>query len=205
MKRIIDYIIEKYSPVSIITYGSYADGTNNLNSDFDALVISANHDIFHDTSFVADIQLDVFVYPRSYFSSDYDLEDFIQITDGQIVLDSDNLGASLQQKVLSYASTKQNKPDYEISASVDWCQKMLSRTNRADAEGMFRWHWVLIDSLEIFCDVVHHPYKGPKKTLRWLEIAYPEAFHLYQKALFEFTHDRLSDWIQYIVKMRRHP
>ena len=35
------------------------------------------------------------------------------------------------------------------------CKKMLLRTLRSDAEGLYRWHWVLIDSLEIFCDAVH--------------------------------------------------
>ena len=52
---------------------------NNLNSDFDALVISYDHEQFHDTSFVNDIQLDVFVYPASYFDGEFDCNNFIQI------------------------------------------------------------------------------------------------------------------------------
>ena len=67
MHHIIEYIKQKYDPCSIILYGSYADGTNNLNSDFDALVLSYNYDQFHDTSFVNGVQLDLFVYPVSYF------------------------------------------------------------------------------------------------------------------------------------------
>lgn len=73
MEQIIEYIKQKYSPLTIIVYGSYASGTNNLNSDFDALVISQHHREFHDTSFVNGVQLDVFVYPNSYFDGDYDL------------------------------------------------------------------------------------------------------------------------------------
>ena len=34
LKQIIEYIKRNYNPISIILYGSYADGTNNLNSDF---------------------------------------------------------------------------------------------------------------------------------------------------------------------------
>ena len=34
MEKIIEYIKRNYNPISIILYGSYADGTNNLNSDF---------------------------------------------------------------------------------------------------------------------------------------------------------------------------
>lgn len=50
LEKIIEYIKQKYNPLSIILYGSYANGTNNLNSDFDALVISYDHEQFHDTS-----------------------------------------------------------------------------------------------------------------------------------------------------------
>ena len=39
LEQIIEYIKRNYNPISIILYGSYADGTNNLNSDFDSLVI----------------------------------------------------------------------------------------------------------------------------------------------------------------------
>ena len=52
LEDIIKYIQEKYNPLSVILYGSYANGTNNLNSDFDALVISSDNEQFHDTSFV---------------------------------------------------------------------------------------------------------------------------------------------------------
>lgn len=63
MNHIIEYIKQKYDPCSIILYGSYADGTNNLNSDFDALVLSYNYEQFHDTSFVNGVQLDLLYIP----------------------------------------------------------------------------------------------------------------------------------------------
>ena len=37
--KIIDYLEKTYQPESIIVYGSFADGSANLNSDFDALII----------------------------------------------------------------------------------------------------------------------------------------------------------------------
>lgn len=63
MEEILKYIQEKYNPLTLILYGSYADGTNNLNSDFDALVITSGREQLHDTSLVGGIPLDVFVYP----------------------------------------------------------------------------------------------------------------------------------------------
>ena len=60
---------------------------------------------------------------------------------------------------------------------------MLNRVKRSDCEGMFRWHWVLVDGLEIFCDIMKQPYWGPKKTLRWMQEIYPLAFENSSKAL----------------------
>lgn len=198
MDQIIEYIKQKYNPLSIILYGSYANGTNNLNSDFDSLVISYDHEHFHDTSFVNGTQLDVFVYPASYFDGDFDCNDFIQIFDGKIIADSDGLGKTLQKRVLSYLQNRPPKTPAEIDASVDWCIKMFERVKRNDAEGMFRWHWVLIDSLEIFCDITHHPYFGPKKALKWMEENHPTAFNIYQNALTNFSIESLEEWISYI-------
>ena len=68
MHGIVAYIKEKYDPLSLIVYGSYANGTNNQNSDFDALVIWRGDKQIHDTSFVGGVQLDVFVYPATFFA-----------------------------------------------------------------------------------------------------------------------------------------
>lgn len=201
MEQIIEYIKQKYSPLSIIVYGSYANGTNNLNSDFDALVISQHHSQFHDTSFVNGVQLDVFVYPNSYFDIDYDLADFVRIFDGKIIADADGKGQALQSRVLDYMQNRPSKTSEEIRADIDWCVKMFERVKRCDAEGMFRWHWVLIDSLEIFCDAVHHPYLGPKKSLSWMKKNHPKAFDCYEKALSDFSTESLSDWISYLKNM----
>ena len=44
LEQVLKYIRGKYDPLSIILYGSYADETSNLNSDFDALVIAVDHE-----------------------------------------------------------------------------------------------------------------------------------------------------------------
>ena len=195
LEQIIEYIKQNYNPLSIILYGSYSNGTNNLNSDFDSLVISYDHEQFHDTSFVNGIQLDVFVYPASYFDGDFDCDDFVQIFDGKIIEDSDERGKALQMKVISHLQNRPQKSKADIDASVDWCIKMLARVKRYDAEGMFRWHWVLVDSLEIFCDIMQHPYLGPKKTLKWMEENHSTAFACYKTALEDFSVDSLENWI----------
>lgn len=203
MERVIKYIKDKYNPLCIILYGSYADGTNNLNSDFDALVIAADHEQFHDTSFVDGVPLDVFVYPSMYFEGEYECEDFVQIHDGRIITDSNGIGKTLQENVRAYLRKLPVKSSEEIQASVDWCVKMFERAKRGDCEGMFRWHWVLIDSLEIFCDIMHHPYFGPKKTLKWMEEKHPESFDCYRKALQNLDMECLEEWVNLIETRSR--
>lgn len=203
MNQIVEYIKRKYSPLSIILYGSYANGTNDPNSDFDALVISQDHEKFHDTSVVDGIQLDVFVYPESYFDGGYDCGNFVQIFDGNIIMDTGEKGKGIQNDVLSYLKTRSRKTREEIQADVDWCVKMQNRAKRGDVEGMFRWHWILIDSLEIFCDVVGHPYFGPKKTLKWMEENDPASFACYGKALRDFRMESLFDWVSHLERKFR--
>ena len=124
LEQIIEYIKRNYNPISIILYGSYADGTNNLNSDFDSLVISYDHEQFHDISFVNGIQLDVFVYPVSYFEGEFDCDDFLQIFDGKIIVDSNERGKALQMKVISHMQNRPKKSKAEIDAiSLFWTEK----------------------------------------------------------------------------------
>lgn len=124
LEQIIEYIKRNYNPISIILYGSYANGTNNLNSDFDSLVISYDHEQFHDTSFVNGIQLDVFVYPVSYFEGEFDCDDFLQILDGKIIVDSNERGKALQMKVISHMQNRPKKSKAEIDAiSLFWTEK----------------------------------------------------------------------------------
>lgn len=177
MEKIMKYIFEKYDPSSIILYGSYANKTNNTNSDFDVLVISNTCQYIHDTSFVDDIQLDLFVYPKSYFkNSEIDFMSFVQIFDGKIVYDSDKIGMWLKKRVNDVISSIPYKNYEENKAQIEWCEKMLARSLRKDSEGYYRLHWVLVDSLEIYFDICSLKYYGPKKSLSYMKKKIP--FHM---------------------------
>ena len=108
------------------------------------------------------------------------------------------IGKRLQANVQVYLRNRSVKSREEIQASVDWCVKIFERAKRGDCEGMFRWHWVLIDSLEIFCDIMQHPHFGPKKTLKWMEENHPKSFKCYKKALQNLRMDCLGEWVGHI-------
>ena len=198
VEKIISYLKETYSPEAIIIYGSFADGSANENSDFDALVIS-DRDKTHDSSVIDGTILDVFIYPSNTFLSAYNPEEFVQVFDGKIVLDEKGVAHSLQKQVLSYIEHTQKKTTDEIQQEVSWCEKMVLRTERNDAEGYYRWHWVLLDSLEIYCDIQGFRYFGPKKALRLMKKADKEAFRIYSEALKFFEREHLSEWISYLI------
>ena len=198
--KIIRYLLETYKPDAVIAYGSYADGSANEHSDFDALVI-ADHDKTHDSSVIDGVLLDVFVYPADTFKSAYDPKEFVQVQDGKIILDKSGIADRLQKQVRSYMESVPPKSVDEIRQEIRWCGKMALRTLRDDAEGHFRWHWLLVDSLEIYCDVRRTHYLGPKKTLRFMQQTDEEAFQIYAKALKEYERDCLSAWIAYLKRI----
>ena len=138
--------------------------------------------------------------PRSCFEADVNYENFIQLFDCRIAADTEDIGRKLKDGVLSYLAGLPKKSPEEIRSDTAWCRKMLLRTRRGDAEGMFRWHWLLVDSLEIFCGMAGHPYFGPKKSLRWMKQEHPEAYTLYTDALTHFEFQAAERWVDFLER-----
>ena len=198
MDKIIEYIKEKYQPLAIIAYGSFADGSNNAHSDFDAIVVADNVEKTHDGTIVDGTVLDVFVYPQESIIENFNPENFTQIHDGNVILDTDGIAAKMKAAVDEYISNFTPKSKEENITNLEWCEKMLLRAARNDAEGFFRWHWLLIDSLEIYCDILGIRYLGPKKSIRQMKESDARGAEIYQKALSEFDYSALSEWVAYL-------
>ena len=79
MEKIMEYLKSAYHPIGMAVYGSFANRTNHLNSDFDALLVREEGEITHDHFLICGIELDVFIYPKSLFQQEYPVEDFVQI------------------------------------------------------------------------------------------------------------------------------
>ena len=150
MEKIMEYLKSAYHPIGMAVYGSFANGTNHLNSDFDALLVREEGEITHDHFLICGIELDVFIYPKSLFQQEYPVEDFVQIWDGQILFDQGDVIKKLKQRVNAYIKSFLVKTKAENEHNLAWCQKMLNRTERKDAERLYRMYWLLKDSLEIF-------------------------------------------------------
>ena len=196
-EKIIQYLIDKYSPSALISYGSFADGSANAGSDYDALLVYDGREC-HDGSVIDGTPLDVFCYPAESFSGDYDPEKYLGVFDGKIIIDTDSIGQSIKNKVRSFIENAPKKDKDELRHEVEWCRKMLVRSGRNDAEGFFRWHWVLVDSLEIYFDIIGRYYYGPKKSLRYLGETDKNGLAIYEAAMREFTPEALEKWIAHL-------
>ncbi len=199
MEEILLYLRNKYRPLSIIVYGSFADGTNNENSDFDVLVITESGEEKHDNSTINGIILDAFVYPKCIFE-ETDPKAFLQIQGGKIVVDTNGIAAKLLESVARYISNIQAKTYEENKRNIDWCEKMLLRAARGDTEGYFRFHWLLTESLEIYCDVIGERYLGPKKSIIRMQAEDGESAELYKNALSQSDYASLKQWIEHLKK-----
>lgn len=201
-EKIIQYLVDKYAPSVLISYGSFADGSANEGSDYDAILVYDGREC-HDGTVIDGTPLDVFCYPAENFSGDYDPEKYIAAFDGKILIDTDSLGQSIKDRVRGFIDSLPKKDTDELRHEIEWCRKMLIRSGRGDAEGFFRWHWVLIDSLEIYFDIIGKHYYGPKKSLRRLCETDEVGFALYEAAMREFTRETLEKWIAYLESVFR--
>ena len=195
MEYIIDYLIKTYAPLGLICYGSYRDGTQNEQSDFDALLLIREGDYIHDTSVVDGVRLDVFVYPLNW---NFPPEDYVQLYDGIVVTDETGAAGRLLEQVRRYVDNYPKKTPEEREELKNWCGKMLLRAKRGDAEGLYRSHWLLTDSLQIYCDIRDRFYFGPKKTILRMQKEDPQGFALLCSAMEDRCH--LDPWINYMLE-----
>lgn len=193
--KIIEALREKYRPLGIAVYGSFADGSNNRNSDFDALLLLPDGETGHDDSVLFGTELDVWLYGAAHFAAPYDTEDFLQLHDSVIVEDATGRLSALRAEVNAHIESAPQKSEAENAQSLSWCRKMLRRTERGDAEGCYRLHWLLTDSLSIYYDLRGEYYFGPKKALRRMANTAPDDAAVYERALHEPSPENLAAWV----------
>lgn len=196
MDNIIAYLVAKYKPTGMIVYGSFANGTNNLNSDFDALLIFDGTQELHDHSIICGTELDVFLYPKSTFEKEYSIQDLIQIWDGKILVDDTGLVSALKEKARQQIDSYAGKGKAENARNLAWCEKMLNRTKRGDMEGLYRLYLLLVDSLEIYFDLKGKYFFGPKKAIEQMSQMDPSSADLYFSALKAPTEENVSNWLE---------
>lgn len=175
-----NYLVETYNCHSIILYGSYSNSTQTHESDLDIICFSDDFHFKTDNSIFQNTQLDCFIYATNKMN---DIENLTHLYGGKILLDDRHLCSSLLNAVEKSLISKNTFTSSEIQHQRAWLEKMLKRCKRGDIEGNFRYHWLLVDSLEVYFMIKGYIYLGPKKSLGYLKEKDSIAFKYFDEAL----------------------
>ncbi len=203
MDAILDYLTNTYHPLAMIGYGSYANGTQNAQSDFDVLLICRSCPCRHDGRVIVGVRLDAVLRTPQEVLDENAPQDLITVHDGVVLLENENhIAQGLIDRVRVYAAAHAVRDADEKRHLRQWSLKMLERAARGDAEGLYRAHWLLTDSLEIYCVMRDRYYFGPKKTIRAIEAQDPAGYALLEGALHDLS--CLQKWTEYALQTTAH-
>lgn len=197
-EKILNYLNETYAPVSILLYGSYADGTNDEFSDFDCMLIVPEKERKHDDTEICGVPLDCFIFTEEEVKREEDIEVFLTAYDAEIIKDN-GIGKDLQTRVRAFVSSHEKIETSEKEFIVSWMRKTLCRMEKDDDEGNYRAVALLWESLPDYFLLRDKFYFGSKKAIRYLKENDPEAFALFHKAITEKTADAIRAWAEYLI------
>jgi len=198
IENIRNYLKEQYNCHSIILYGSFANGTYTDESDIDIICFCDNVLKKNDTTIINGRQLDAWMYDTNMMTKQ---EELLHINGGKILLDEKDLCTTLLANIEELFNEGARKLTLEeINFQKNWLMKMLNRAKKNDIEGNFRYHWMLVDSLEIYFDIKGLWYLGPKKSLYWLKENDRNAYKLFNDALnINSSFERTENLISFII------
>lgn len=176
----LDYVTRQYHPSLVVLYGSFATQTQTATSDIDMLVFCAHPQTAHDAISIQGHRLDAWIHSLSSLDN---LAPFIHAYPLQVLLDSDNVAGHMSANILALRQrhTKTLNAE-ERTQLINWIDKMLSRADSDSIESNYRYHWLLHDLPELFCNFRGEYFDGPVKTLRRMQNTHP-ALHAHYAAL----------------------
>ena len=201
-QALTEALIARWQPEALLVYGSFADGSRDALSDFDALVITDKPAPLRDQGELLGRRLDLwFLTPDA--AAEIDPADWPQLYHALPVYDPKALGAKLIASVREALDARPLPSPRQNADSLDWLDRMLARAALPTPEGRYRLLWLLTDSLEIWCDLSGNRCFGPKKSLALLREKDPTGFALYDAALREATVETASAWIAHLHDLFR--
>lgn len=201
MEIIYQYLKAQYQPLAIVTYGSFQAGTNDEYSDYDCMVIVDEKERRHDSSVIDGIQLDCFIFTRAEVSGE-DIDAFLTVYDGSIILDTDGIAAGLKERVRAYVAANSVIPEEEKEFIAGWIHKTMHRAKKKDDEGSYRALAFLWESLTDYFLLRNRFYFGSKKAVAYLKEHDPAGYGLYHAAITERTNDAIKAWAEYVADYR---
>ena len=198
LNSVKEYLQEKHKSHSIILYGSYASGDYSEESDIDLLCFCDDPIQENDTTTILEIPLDAWLYKTEKMG---EIEKYLHIKGGAILVDERGLCTGFLKKIDDKFNEGPILMSYEKKMFYkEWLLKMNRRAAKNDIEGLFRHHWMLTDSLEIYFNIIGKWYLGPKKSFKWLYQNDLKAFKLFSNALgLNATSTMVCELIEHIA------
>lgn len=192
---ILQYLLQTHDPLAIIVTGSYADGSYDENSDFDAWLFGRDPNRgINEMSMVNHVPLHIKIYPP--ISYDHLSLEWLKYFAGAVIAyDPEGLAqrfmAHVEESLKRYPCLP---PDFK-KRKITGMQALLRRARKQDFAGDHRGHMMLSDSLEVWCDLSDRIYLSTKKTLRCMEQEDPESAAIYRRAMRSFDPEDMQAWV----------
>lgn len=199
MEQILEYLKNTYKPLSILVYGSFADGTNDETSDFDCMLIVSEKVKNHDDAIINGIQLDCFIFTENELQSEK-IDTFLTAYNSRIVADN-GIGTELKRRVHDYVEKNSNTPKEEKDFLISWIQKTLLRIAKNDDEGSMRAVSFLAESLADYFTLRDMFYFGSKKAIRFLKKEDTKGYTLFHNAVMSRSNEAIIKWADYIINI----
>ena len=198
MEQILEYLQNTYHPISILLYGSYADGTNDPTSDFDCMLIVSKKDKNHDDTIIHGIQLDCFLFTEDDLQRK-NIDVFLPAYHSNIVWDN-GAGAALKRRVQEYVEQNTHTPEEEKEFLSSWIQKTIQRISKHDDEGNMRAVSFLAESLADYYALRDLFYFGSKKAIRYLKETDAQGYSYFHHAVTSRSNDAIIKWAKYVIE-----
>ena len=198
-EKIIEYLKEKYNPISILLYGSYSNGMNDVSSDFDCMVIVDEKESNHDGSIVDGVQLDCFIFTVEEVKKE-NSDTFLTAYDAEIVFDN-GIGQELKQKVREYVKNNSTTELSEKKFVASWIEKTCKRMEKGDDEGNFRGFMLMSESLSDYYMFRDMFYFGSKKAVQYLKENDSKGYELFHRAVTDKDNGSIIEWVKYLSKL----
>lgn len=179
--KLVDYLINQHQCHTIILYGSLARGDASHASDVDVLGINSHGEAYRiGRPWDDGLVLDAWIYSDANLPAPDALS---HLKDGKVLKDRDGFGETLLKTIRATINLRVNPmPHWEREQIVTWIKKMLQRSRQGDAEGGYRFHWLLYELLPFWFSLQGRKYFGPKESLNWLKQNEPRVFRLFADA-----------------------
>jgi len=179
---ICDELVSVHGAHTILLYGSRADGTASIDSDYDIAAYAPTREPLRIARPEGLGYLDVWLYSDESLTEA--TEESLRLRGSKVLLQRENEAEVYLAKVEAlYRRGPDRLTANETEARKVWSHKMLARIERGDPEGNYRRVWLLQALLEDYFQQRGLWFEGPKKALRWLEETDSPAYHAYCRAL----------------------